>query len=371
MPMKNFNFIKPVCFFTLLAFASGYAFHCYSFPKNYISRSYEAFYDEPENLVDGVVFGTSVVANGWSAPVAWQEYGMPVYQLGGTVQPFGPLPQLIDFVRSRQDIKYVIIDIHALRANTIMKSVRPENTLRVSSSLHFGTHRYKVLASSLAYAQRVYDFYGMPKKPEHIIHPDDISNYIPFINFHNRWTDGLEKADYISVPSEYKGALDDRSAFAVEDVTGLMDLWETKPAQADAFQKEILEEFFRYLQESGIPVLFINYPSFNTRKELRQLKAISQYIKDRGFPMIDMCSPQMLGEIGLDTHSDFRDESHLNSIGAYKATRYLCSYIKEHYYYKDHRGEPSYGSWDKAVTDYAEFLRSGWEKTGADLPFII
>ena len=369
--MKKFKYMKPLCFFIILALTTGYAFHCYSFPKNYISRSYEAFYDEPKNLIDGVVFGTSVVANGWSAPVAWHEYGMPVYQLGGTVQPFGPLPQLIDFVRSRQDIKYVIIDIHALRTKTIKKSVRPENALRVSNSLHLGTHRYRVLQSSLDYAQKVYDFYGMPQNPEHILYPDNISNYVPFINFHNRRADGLEKADYISVPSEYKGALDDGSAFAVKDVSGLVDMWKVKPAQADTFQKEMLEECFRYLQENNIPALFISYPSFNTKKELGQLKAISQYIKDRGFPMIDMCSIEMLEEIGLDTRSDFRDESHLNSIGAGKATRYLCAYIKEHCYYKDHRGDRRYGSWDKAVGDYAEFLRNGWAVKGIDFHFII
>ena len=87
--------------------------------------------------------------------------------------------------------------------------------------------------------------------------------------------------------------------------------------------------------------------------------------------MIDMCSIEMLEEIGLDTRSDFRDESHLNSIGAGKATRYLCTYIKNHCYYKDHRGDRHYGSWDKAVGDYAEFLRNGWAVKGIDFHFII
>lgn len=360
--MKKYRYIKSLCFLVILALAAGYAVHCYSIPKSFDSRGYEAFYKEPEDTIDGVVFGSSVVTNGWAAPVAWYEYGIPVYQLGGPIQPMGPLPELIEFVRSRQDIKYVIIDIHALRKEAIIDSVSPENALKASHFLHFGIHRYKVLSATLDYAEKIYDFYGLPENQQEILSKDDISNYIPFINLHNRWVDGLEKADYVAVPSEYKGAKDGKGAFLTKDVSNLIDSWENQPTEMDAFQKEILHVIFNYLQENNLDALFINYPSFYAEKESGQLKAIAQYIKDQGYDMLNLCSRETMEKAGLDPSQDFRDENHLNSRGSYKMTCYICSYIKEHHYYKDHRGERGYESWDKAAIDYNHFLKKGWAK---------
>lgn len=358
--MKKLKCIQILCFLVILALAAGYAFHCYSDPKNYITRSYEAFYDEPKDTIDGVVFGTSVALYGWTPPAAWQEYGMPVYQLASTVQPFGPLPALIDFVRSRQDIKYVIIDIHALRTKAIKESVRPGNFRKASSSLHFGRHRYRALRQTIDYTEKIYDYYGMPKNPDIIIDTSDISLYVPFLNFHNRWIDGLQKEDYVAVPSEFKGAMDGKGPFRQRDVSDKVSLWEKSPLPLDTFQKEILDGFFNYLQEQDLDVLFVNYPSFNTKKELRQLKGIARYIQDNHYPMLDLCNKEIATEAALNPRIDFRDEHHVNSLGAYKATRYICSYIKDNFYYKDHRGDSLYESWDQAVIDYNNYVEDGW-----------
>ncbi len=368
--MKKIKCIKILYFLAILSLAVGYTFYCYSCPKRDVDKSYEAFYDEPKDTIDGVILGTSVVVYGWTPPVAWQEYGMPVYQLGGYVMPFGPLPALIDFVRSRQDIRYVIVDIHGLRTETIQYSVTPAHCLKLSGALHFGLHQYKVISQTIDYAERVYDHYGMPEDPDEAIDPNDLSLYIPFIRFHSRWIEGLQKADYVSVPNNFKGAAGGKRIFKQKDMSDGVSAWEKGPLPLDSFQKETLDGFFSYLQEQDLDVLFINYPSFNTEEEHRQLKGIARYIEDNHYPMLDLCDQKIMDEIGIDLQADFKDISHANSMGAAKMTRYICSYVKDHFYYKDHRGDPRYESWDKAAIDYNAHVEKGWAEKGREFSII-
>ena len=62
--MKKIKCIKILYFLAILSLAVGYTFYCYSCPKRDVDKSYEAFYDEPKDTIDGVILGTSVVVYG-------------------------------------------------------------------------------------------------------------------------------------------------------------------------------------------------------------------------------------------------------------------------------------------------------------------
>ncbi len=367
--MKKLKWLRAVAFVLILSLSLVYVANCYSFPKSYVTRAIESFYDEKENTVDGVVIGTSVVGQGWATPVGWYEYGMTVYHLGSNIQPFGAITEIMDFALSRQDVKYFVIDLHGIRRSAIISSVEDKNLRKLYCSMHLA-ERYKMLNVSLDYAQRVYDYYGEPENEEDNIFSNKFSLYVPFFDFHNRWTEGLKKADYTAVKSKYKGAYDNDGAFETSDATALVNQWKGSEYTLDDFQKSEIDRLIDYINEKKLEVLFINYPSFRGEDEEAELFAASKYVKEKGFDVIDMRDKQIIKEIGLDLRTDIENEGHVNSKGACKITKYICSYLKENYEYEDHRGQPGYESWDKAVDKYDSFLMKRWEeKSGTAFSF--
>lgn len=369
--MKKFKWLKVVAFILALCIPLLCLAEWYSFPTSYVTRIIESFYDEKEDTVDGVVIGTSVIGMGWMAPIGWHEYGMTVCNLGTTVQPFGAIPEIIEFAKSRQNIKYVVIDIHGIRRSAIISSVLDKNLRRLYLSMHLSSERYKMLNISLEFAQRVYDYYGYPKNESDIITNNKLQLYVPFYDFHNRWKDGLVKADYTQVINPYKGAYDTNNTFKIFDASDLVSKWNCTKYGLDSFQINELEMLFDYLEDTDMPVLFINYPSVRGEEEESQLLAAAKYIEEKGYNVLNMCDMNVLNEIGFDVSADFINNGHVNSKGAYKVVKYVCSFLKENYEYEDHRGQEGYESWDKATEDYDKFLRAGWlDKTGEEFTFM-
>lgn len=355
---------KAVAFVLLLILPLFYIFHCYSYPKSYVSRDYESFYSEEKNTVDGIIIGTSVVGYGWSPTVAWDECGTTISNLGSTVQPFGAIERVIEFAKTKQDIKFVVIDLHAIRTNAIANSIKTKNMQRLYMSLHFGIERYKMLDSIFDYTERACAYYGFEDIQDELPERSDFSLYFPFVNFHNRWVDGLKKADYVSVTNKYKGANDRDVAFKVKDVSAFLDRWDTKTG-LDDFQKSEMDRLFEYLNNSGLEVLFVNYPSFRDAESEGQLQAACEYTEEKGFPVINMATKETALDIGLDFKTDFCNDGHVNAIGSCKISRYVAKYIAENFEsYQDHRGQDGYESWDSASAAYKTFVENGWAKKG-------
>lgn len=364
--LKKFRILIPVLAF-ILAFV--YISECYSFPRDGYTRTLETFYDEKEDTLDGIILGTSVVAYGWNPPIAFEESGLAIGNLSTAVQPFGVTTDLIDFgTRNQKNIKYIIIDIHALRDKTIVGSVRKNRLQRLSCFMHPGEDRRTFLKSSLDYSQRVYDFYGYPENEDYIFEPG-IEAYLPFYTFHNRWKDGLKKLDYVRVSNKYKGASDYTVPFKTMDFSDKVSVWTDETATVDEFQKSELQRVFDYIDKTDYKVLFLNLPSFRSAQQEAQLQAIAKYIESCGYDMLNIADVEKAKEIGIDFSSEMFNEGHVNSKASKKITTYICNYLKEKYSdTTDHRNQEGYEDWEKACDDYAEFYHNGWmNATGEDI----
>lgn len=363
--IKKFRILIPILAF-ILAFV--YICECYSFPRDGYTRSIETFYEEKDDSLDGIILGTSVVAYGWNPPVAFKESGLAIGNLATAVQPFGITTDLIDFgIRNQKNIKYILIDIHGLRDKTIVNSVKKNKLLRLSCFMH-PSDRKQFLDASFDYSQRVYEFYGYPKDESQVF-KKGIEAYFPFYTFHNRWADGLKKADYVRVSNKYKGASDYQAPFRSNNYSDKISYWDNDSVTIDEFQKGELQRIFDYIDKTGYKVLFINMPSFREEKEEADLQAIAKYIDSCGYDMLNMANTEKAKEIGIDFTNEMFDEGHVNSKASVKITTYICNYLKEKYSDStDHRGQEGYEDWEKACDDYAEFFNAGWMKaTGEDI----
>ena len=360
--MKKTNWLRSVAFIIILCIAVMGVMHCYSQPKYFNTRFINTFEEMPDNTVDGIVIGSSVIAHGWVSAVSWEKFGIAAFQFGTSVQPIGSIPGFIEYAEKNHDIKYVIIDVRSLRKQSLMTSITSSKVQEAYLNIPDLASRYSMLMDLFDYAERVYDYYGEPEKESDKLDRTKASMYLPLLAFHNRWVDGLEKADFVDVKNEYLGANDRYTAFLSRDMTAnVKNLNYGKTAELDDFQKSELDRLFEYLEQTDLEVLFISTPSFKSASIQRELGSFIEYCKESGYNTIDFCTPEMLQEVGFDTKVDFSDNGHVNLAGAQKLTTYICQYLIDNGYpYEDRRGQDGYEIWDKGLEAYKEYYRKGW-----------
>lgn len=361
------SILKAVAFLLILSLSVGYVINIYAFPTSFSTRCVASFYEEEENTIDGVFLGTSVVSCGWNAPVAFSQYGMAVYAMGSSIQPFGIYPEYLDFIRETQDIKYAFIDIHGLRRQARLESLVPAKARIPYTDLKYGSARTKLRKATYDYVERAYAFYGEPDEKYEYFDTSKASYVFEFLDFHNRWVDGLEKADYVTVENQYKSAHDRKRTFYINSNADHIDTWDYGTYTVDEFQKNEIQRIVDYAEKTNLKIVFINYPTFTATWEEEELHGISEYIKSIGQTMLDLQSLDTLEDMNVSYSLDYADRTHLNSRGSTKATLYLCEYIKENLYYEDHREDERYESWFDAFEAYSKYFKNGWKDRGDDL----
>lgn len=361
--MKNKRWLRSVAFILLFAMAFAGVSHCYGLPSSYDTRNLAAFDDEKDNTIDGLVFGTSVIGYSWNTPAAWQNYGMAIYHMGTSEQPFAVIRPFMDYALKKHDIKYAVIDVHGLRSKTVISSLKATKVRSAYLNFPDYLHSFKVLHAIFDYAKMAFEYYGEPEKDRgRYVNVYGKSYYLPLYVFHSRWIDGLVKADYVTVKNKYMGANDRSNAFGVENCSKYLNRWDYETTgEIDGFQKQQLEMLFEYGKEKNIELIFISLPSFRTLEEQRELSNLIKYCADQGYDALDFADEAVLEEAGIDLEKDFVNKGHLNSRGGIKSTKYVCQFLKEKgYYTPDHRGEEDYDSWDKATKAYFKFYEKGW-----------
>ena len=361
--MKNKRWLRSVAFILLLVTALLGVFHCYSLPKNYDTKNMATFDEQPKNVIDGIFLGTSVVAQGWTPPIAWGDYGLSIFHLSTSVHPFGVATDYIDYARKTQDIKYVLIDLHGLRTDAIITSLRPAKVRAAYLNIPDMASRWAMLGTLMEYAEDVYEYYGKPKNNDDIVDLEDFSYYFPFLAFHSRWEDGLVKADYVTVKNDYMGADSRKTVFETYDCTGLMKLWDYElDYEPDEFQKAQLQRLFDYGDKNNIEMIFVNVPSFRNKDEQKEIACLVDYCRQQGYKTLDLASEEMAENMDLNLKEDFVNKGHLNSKGAAKVTRYICEFLIENGFYIDHKGDERYAHFDEIADKYYKFYTKGWDK---------
>ena len=352
----------------LLVIAVTGVLQCYGLPSTYNTYSLATFDAEEENIIDGIAIGTSVISYAWSSPAAWKKYGLPIFQLATSVQPFGVITEYLNYARKKQDIKYAIIDIHGLRKETVIDCLHTGYFMTAYLDIPDLSARVKVLESLFDYAEEAFDYYGIPEDASNYVDLENKSTYyIPFLNFHNRWVDGLKKSDFKTFHNKYLGANDRTLAFESKDFTERAENWKYEPLEdIDDFQKKQLQKIFDYGKENNIEFLFVAFPSFHSKETQQELGALLDYCENQGYNTIDFATEEMAKEINLNLSTDVYNSGHLNSKGGLKVTNYICQYLIDNGYpTTDHRGDERYKHWDSATENYTKFYKSGWASSNS------
>lgn len=313
------------------------------------TERFRALYTEEENTWDGIFLGTSLVSRGWVSLSAWEKYGMTIYPMSTDGQPFVLTKYLIEEVLKYQDLSFVVVDLHGLREGVL--KTNGSRIRNITDHMRWSKNRTEAIAKALEWTDQYY--------PGRIDSSwvNRLSYYFPLLQFHSRLTEeGLYLEDVIWPESEMKGVYDLERTTVIDQEVELKPY--TESAELTEMQTDLLEEFFDYTEEKGIEVVFVKMPSALEDEVQGVLNALSEYVEDRGYPVLNFNDPEVLEESGIDG-TDLMDTKHLNAKGARAFSDYFSDYLYEILgetsEVEDHRGEDGYESWDEALENYEIF----------------
>ncbi len=283
---------------------------------------YASFYAQDEDF-DVLFFGTSHVIDGIFPTTLWHDHGIVSYNFGGhaNLMPvtYWQMVNALDYTTPQ----LIVLDCAGIRLDHKM----PQTTKHIHLS-------FDAVPLSLHKVQAVCDL--MEDRAERMEFL-----WTTFI-YHDRWSEltdddfrpaigvemGAEKCGTVAVPRT--PAADDRTLKMSQDALGV----------------QYLRRFILDCQERDIPLLLTYLPYPVNKDELREVNTVADIAAEYGVDYLDYYTLKEQVDFDTDCHDA---DSHLNTMGGLKVTRYIGQYIRDHYAaVPDQRENERYAAdWDR------------------------
>lgn len=310
------------------------------------SDSVKGLYEEEENSIEVLFIGASTMFCTADPLVLYEEYGIASYDYGSSSQPFE-----LSYLFMQEALKTQKPKVIALE----MLSVCKELDVNKADNLNYGITDMKLSEEKIS---GLMDMFRNDKGM-------GLSYLIPMVQYKDRWQE-LEREDFIGGYESYanytKGAYTpDKVA---ETALDFSSYYEEKEAVIPERNREIFCRMVKLCQENNIELLLFKAP--NVGWNIGETKAVEELAEEYDLPFIEFYS--LMDELSIDQQQDFRDNSHFNRYGSEKASRYIGSYLKEHYDLTDYRMMDRENSWDVALKNRTHDRRNEAMGKIASLP---
>lgn len=299
------------------------------------SDSVKGFYEEKENSIEVLFVGASTMFCTADPLVLYENYGITSYDYGSSAQPFE-----LSLLFMQEAFKTQKPKVVALEMLSVVNEFQPDK----ADNLNYGMTDLRLSKEKVRAAWEM--FRGDQGAA--------LSYLIPMMQYKDRWQE-LEKADFIGGYESYanyaKGAytpdkvaetpLDFSSYYGQEDTEETFELPQRNI--------EVFEKMLALCEENGAELLLFKSPNIGWK--IGQTKAVEKLAEQYDVPFLNFYP--LMDELSIDQQQDFRDNTHFNRYGSEKASKYLGSYLKEHYELIDYRNMDSENSWDMALKDRA------------------
>lgn len=279
----------------------------------------KAYYLEDPGSIDVVLIGSSEVYCGYSADLAYEQYGFTSYPYATqacTILNYKPM--LKEVIRT-QDPKLILIEING--------TLYDDEHLQIEAN-----------------ARNIVDNMPLNANKSELIHTAATDNeaeyYMPIIKYHNMWNDfprGI-KWDYSIIKSQLRGynllkGYKTKTDILVPEGKVYREDEITDAAAIYPRAQQALIDLLEYCSEQNLDnVVFVRFPHLpvqRNHKRIERSNKVGQIIREYGFDFVtfDSCNE----DIGLDVYHDFYNIEHLNIYGTTKFTSYLGQYLRDHY----------------------------------------
>ncbi len=291
----------------------------------------KGFRQEKRNTLDAVYIGASHVFSFYEPPLAWEKYGLAVFDYAIPSMPLASVKYRIkEAVKTQPDALY-IINLNCFKSTKVYN----QNLHRSLDYMPWSLNKLQMMGKLFEKAG-----YKGSRIAEY---------FMPIIRFHSSWSE-LKSTDYDHPVNGLKGAYTYGPFMTtVTDMTGQFSFTEER-GELTSDQAEALEDILGYCDEKNLKVLFVMVPQKLDDTVLAQINTVKDAVSERGYDVLDL--RDRMEEMGIRFDEDFHNENHLNIHGAIKYTDYLARYLLENYGFEDKRGKPGWESWDKSVSLY-------------------
>lgn len=309
-------------------------------------RTAALFYEMPKNTVDVMFAGDSHVYCSFIPKQLFDETGISSASVATGRQNIINSYYLLKEALINQNIKVFVMDIHSIEDSIRETESLPHLTTGILALPDFSINKYE---NYLAIKNSKYGMYNE-------VFVDDVVGLLQFNDDFDRWYLDLKSSiEFMINPSSFY------KTFGFYPTTNVVEVQELK----DGVSKDVdlsLEEsiIFKYLNDikdlcvsNNISFIITKIPYFSNNVNRTVCHDIEKWAVDNDIHFLDYF--KCFDEIGIDLNTDFRDETHLNILGARKITRYFGPYLKEIVDLEDHRGDSKYSLWEESDFDYAVF----------------
>lgn len=340
------NLIRTIIFLIIIFMIAMYLNAVFTMERTEESKeTFNTFYSEIENTIDGVYFGASSSNRYWIAPLAFEEYGMAISSMATTSQPLVLTKYLMEEAEKTQNPKLFIVELRGAIKSS--EWIQDPYIRKVTDSMKPSLTRIRAINESLEFASIAGN--EMDSK---------IDYYFPLLKYHSRWNNEeyqLESELKLEEPISYsKGFFLTPSKSFQQIPQSAAQYTEEEGGMAPELE-DVIIDLLDYCDSIDTEVLFVMSPHSAKKDNLKILNQAKTIVESRGYTVLDFNTEEMIEAVGIDWELDFYNENHTNCVGAEKYTYYLANYISEHYVIEDHRGDSQYKSWDEAYKYYEDY----------------
>ncbi len=330
------NIVKSICFILILGLLLSKFVDIFKFKYGDGIYDFEEFYTEKENSIDVICFGSSHVFENINPSIFWDEYGITVYDLCGSMQPIWNTYYYMKEALKTQKPKIMVVDVFGVLQTD--EYVDHSRIIKNNYGLNFSKDKIASIKVS------------SPKESW-------VDYILEYPTYHTRYTE-ISREDFTGFLGN-RAIYQNWKGFVLNDQTVSynrpIDFYTNEIGNLTSKVELYLQKIMDLSKEVKIPLLLIKspYPVISLEDQ-KKYNRVSQIAKNNNIPFLNF--NLFVDEIGIDFSTDFADDSHLNYKGNPKYTRYLADYLLDNYNLCDHRIEKKYQTYDLKSNVYQQQL---------------
>ena len=305
------------------------------------------FYEEPEDTIETIFLGSSVMADAIVPMSLYRDYGLCTYNLATERQPMLASYYWLQeaYVLHPNTLKSVVLDVSQLRTDVNGKA----DYQKAIDPMRFSEIKWQAVQ---AYTEQLGGSFR-----------DTVSNFIPFISYHDRWkelkTDDFNKQnlDPVNGTRGYHFTdiqHGDSKLLSEVELSALAPNPEVKKCELEEESVFYLNKIIEFCEEKEIQLVLIKTPAYNWGWSSTYHNAVAPLVDELGFEFLDFNYAPLVQEIEYVAAFDSMDNVHMNIFGAEKLTEWIGRYLLEECDGTDVRNLPKYAYMEEEYEEHYE-----------------